>query len=73
MQVGSKKRKQTEVKAVYSFFTSPYLPPLVEVKRKSIALNADDVHQPTGITAKTIEFTRKSPRRKMKLLMKRCE
>jgi len=29
--------------AFYSFFTSPYLPPLLEVERTSIAVNADDV------------------------------
>jgi len=27
----------------YSFFPSPYLPPLLEVERTSIALNADDL------------------------------
>jgi len=28
---------------LYSFFTSPYLPPLLEVERTSIALNVDDI------------------------------
>jgi len=27
---------------LFSFFTSPYLPPLLEVERTSIALNADE-------------------------------
>ena len=43
------------------------------VERTSIALNAHDVRQPTGITAETIRYTGKSSKQEMKLLMWRCE